>query len=221
MQYYGYLRRNPNSLPDSDHSSAEILMPKPENEMRCPRCESSRIQRDFDDANIVLRAIRVHKLLCNNCGLVFKGLDRRGKLRRAPTKDDAARNRRRGARYSAHLPATISLIEGNAQGGPASYSRPSAGHCEAISKFGMGLSLVGTHFGEEELSRVGRLLLVRLDLPEGSIEVVVTIVTCDRVGTERKRKWFLGVKLLQISEADTARLAAYLEKRAQAEPLVI
>jgi hypothetical protein len=85
----------------------------------------------------------------------------------------------------------------------------------------MGLSLVGTHFSEEELSRVGRLLLVRLDLPDGAIEVVVTIVTCDRIFAGPKSKWFLRVKLLQISEADTTRLTAYLEKRAQAEPLLI
>src|SRR6185295_9230748 len=135
--------------------------------MRCPRCKSSRIQRDFDDANVALRVIRVHKLLCNNCGLVFKGFDRLRTLRRAPTKYAARENNRRSApRYSAHLPAAISLIEGDAAAGKTSYSRPSAGHCEAISKSGMTLSLVGTRFSDEELSRVGRLLLVRLDLPE-------------------------------------------------------
>jgi hypothetical protein len=84
----------------------------------------------------------------------------------------------------------------------------------------MALSLVGTRFPEEELSRVGRLLWVRLELPEAAIEAVVTIVTSNRVG-ERKGKWSLGVKLLQMSEADTALLTAYLEKRAKAEPLVI
>jgi hypothetical protein len=85
----------------------------------------------------------------------------------------------------------------------------------------MGLSLVGTHFSEEELSRVDRLLLVRVDLPEASIEAVVAIVKYERVGVERKRKWFLRVKLVQMSESDTVLLAAYLEKRAQAEPLFI
>lgn len=193
-----------------------------ENEMRCPRCRSPRIQRDYDDTNIVLRFVRLHKLLCNNCGLVFSGFDRLQKLRRAPSKyANPELNHRRGPRYSAHLPAAISLIERNPQPGKVSYSRPSRGHCETISKFGMGLSFVGTRFPEEELSCAGRLLFVRVDLPEGPIEAVVTMVTRDRIGTERKRRWFLGVKLHQISEADTARLTAYLEKRGQAEPLVI
>ncbi len=190
--------------------------------MQCPRCKSPRIQRDFDDDNIVLRVIRVHKLLCNNCGLEFQGFDRQRQVRRAPTKRGAsAPNCRTAPRYSAHLSATISLIERNALTGKVSYSRPSAGHCENISKCGMGLSLVGTHFSEEELSRVDRLLLVRVDLPEASIEAVVAIVKYERVGVERKRKWFLRVKLVQMSESDTVLLAAYLEKRAQAEPLFI
>ena len=190
--------------------------------MQCPRCKSPRIQRDFDDANVVLRVIRVQKLLCNNCGLEFQGFDRQGEVRRAPTKRGAsAPNYRTAPRYSAHLPATISLIERNALTGKVSYSRPSAGHCEDISQCGMGLSLVGTRFSEEELSRVGRLLLVRLDLPEASIEAVVSIVKYNRVGAERKRKWFLGVKLVQMSESDTVLLAAYLQKRAKAEPLLI
>jgi len=89
-----------------------------------------------------------------------------------------------------------------------------------ISKFGMGLSLVGARFAEGELSRVGRLLFVRVDLPAGPIEAVVTIVTHHRSEGEGKGKWFLGVNIYQTSEADTARLAAYLEKRAQGEPLV-
>jgi transcription initiation factor TFIIIB Brf1 subunit/transcription initiation factor TFIIB len=43
--------------------------------MQCPRCESERIQRDYEDAVIVLRVIGLHKLVCNNCGLVFKRFD--------------------------------------------------------------------------------------------------------------------------------------------------
>lgn len=188
--------------------------------MQCPRCNSPRIQRDYDDANIVLRLVRLHKLLCNNCGLVFKGFDRLRNLRRSPSKyANPVLNRRRGPRFYAHLPAAISLINGTAQEGTVSYSRPSRGHCETISEYGMGLSFVGTRFAGEELSRVGRLLFVRVDLPEGAIEAVVTMVTHDRIGSEMKRKWFLGVKMHQISEADTARLKTYLEKRTQVEPL--
>lgn len=190
--------------------------------MQCPRCKSERIQRDYDDAVFFLRAFGLHKLLCNNCGLVFKGFDPLGTHQRTPAeKEKKIRNQRRGPRFYAHLPSAISLIDGTAQAGKVSYSQPSRGHCETVSKFGMRLSLVGTHFGEAELSQRGRLLFVRVDLPEGPIEAVVTIVSSDRTGEETKKKWILGVKIHQMSDVDREKLAAYLEKRSKGEPVII
>ena len=190
--------------------------------MRCPRCESQRIQRDYDDAVIVLRLVGLHKLLCNTCGLVFKGFDPLGSLQRAPSEAEKRRdNRRRGPRYNAHLPAAISLVDDRVQVGKVSYSEPSRGHCETISKFGMRLSLVGTRFSEGELSRIGRLLFVRVDLPEEPIEAVVSLVTHERTGDERKKKWLLGVRIHQISDDDKERLDSYLENRRREVPVVV
>ena len=190
--------------------------------MQCPRCQSERIQRDYDDAVFFIRMFGLHKLLCNNCGLVFKGFDPLGTQQREPS-DEAkqVRNRRRGARFYAHLPSAISLIDGKPQAGKVSYSQPSRGHCETISKFGMRLSLVGTRFTEADLSPSGGLLFVRVDLPDGPIEAVVTIVTSERVGGEGKKRWELGVKIHQISDEDSERLATYLAKRAKGEPVIL
>ena len=190
--------------------------------MRCPRCKSERIQRDYDDAVFFIRMFGLHKLLCNNCGLVFKGFDPLAKQQREPSeKPKQVRNRRRGARFYAHLPSAISLIDGKVQVGKVSYSQPSRGHCETISKFGMGLSLVGTRFSEADLSRIGSLLFVRVDLPDGPIEAVVTIVSAERAGEEGKKKWLLGVNIHQISEENRELLNAYLDKRRKGEPLII
>jgi len=190
--------------------------------MQCPRCKSERIQRDYDDAVFFLRALGLHKLLCNNCGLVFKGFDPLAKHQREPSeKPKQVRNRRRGPRYYAHLPSAISLIDGEVKVGKVSYSQPSRGHCETISKFGFGLSLSGTRFSEEDLSRKGRLLFVRLDLPEGPVEAVVKIVTSARTGEESKKRWLLGANIHQMSDDDRERLNVYLEKRRYDEPLII
>jgi transcription initiation factor TFIIIB Brf1 subunit/transcription initiation factor TFIIB len=190
--------------------------------MQCPRCKSERIQRDYDDAIFFLRVVGMHKLLCNNCGLVFKAFDPKGTHRRRPTdQDKPARNRRRAPRFYAHLPTAISLIDSNVQVGKASYSAPSRGHCETIGKFGLSLSLVGTRFPEAELSQIGRMLFVKIDLPEGLIEAVVTIVDYDRTGEGAKRKWQLGVKIHQMPDSDRERLASYLEKRGAGEPVAI
>lgn len=190
--------------------------------MRCPRCKSERIQRDYDDAVLLLRMVGMHKLLCNNCGLVFKGFDPLAAHQRAPSeKKKGVRNRRRGPRFYAHLPSAISLIDGKVQVGKVSYSQPSRGHCETISKVGMGLSLAGTRFSEADLSRIGRLLFVKVDLPDGPIEAVVTIVTSERTGEDPKKKWLLGVNIHQMSDADRERLAAYVEKRLKESPVII
>lgn len=191
--------------------------------MRCPRCKSERIQRDYDDAVVVLRLIGLHKLLCNNCGLVFKGFDPLRTVQREAKEDKRkGSSRRRGPRYNVHLPAAISLIDDKKQVGKVSYSEPSRGHCETISKYGMSLSLVGTRFTEGELSRPGRLLFVRIDLPDGPIEAVVAIVSHDRAGgDERRKKWLLGVKIQQMSDDDTERLENYLKTRADSRPVVI
>lgn len=190
--------------------------------MQCPRCKSERIQRDYDDAVVLLRMVGMHKLLCNNCGLVFKGFDPLGSHQRAPSeKQKRVRNRRRGPRYYAHLPCGISLIEGTAQVGKVSYSQPSRGTCETISIFGMRLSLVGTRFSEADLSKPGRLLFVRVDLPDGSIEAVVTIVTSERACEDARKKWLLGTKIHQMSDEDRARLTTYLEKRAKEDPVIV
>lgn len=183
--------------------------------MQCPRCQSERIQRDYDDASVFLRAVGMHKLLCNNCGLVFKGFDRAGKFQRAPktsTTKAQSHNRRRGPRVRTHLPAAISLIEGDATAGKVSYSQPSRGHCETISEFGMLLSLLGTRIPDGELTRKGRMLFVRVDLPNGPVESVVKIVTHERA-TDGQKRWQLGVQTHQMADADKELLTAYLERR--------
>jgi len=85
----------------------------------------------------------------------------------------------------------------------------------------MRLSLIGTRFPEAELSQTGRLLFVRVDLPEGSIEAVVKIVTAERAGDDGKKKWLLGVNIHQIADEDRERLVVYLEKRRLDAPVVL
>ena len=57
--------------------------------MECPRCKSERIQRDYDDAVFFIRMFGLHKLLCNNCGLVFKGFDPLRTHQREPSEKKA------------------------------------------------------------------------------------------------------------------------------------
>jgi hypothetical protein len=189
--------------------------------MWCPRCKSARIQRGYNDALIVLRLAGLHELLCNNCGLEFKGFDPLRKLGRVPAKrEEFGKNHRRFPRYKAHLAATISMVERNPVTWDVAYTQASRGHCETISQIGMALSFVGSRFSAEELTRPGCALFVTVSLPDGPVSAVASIVYFDRPGSKGRGRWLVGATISQMSEGDASRLAAYISKRAAAEPYV-
>jgi hypothetical protein len=84
----------------------------------------------------------------------------------------------------------------------------------------MALSFVGSRVSEQQLKRPGCPLYVTVNLTSGVIAAVLATVTCDRVGMNGQASWFVGAKITQMSDADAARLAQFLEKRAQGQPFV-
>ena len=189
--------------------------------MQCPRCKSPRVQRGYNDAAFPLRMLGLHELLCNRCGLEFKGFDPFARFARERSVETGSpRDRRRAPRYTLHVPANISLVEGEVRVGTVSYAQTSWGHCEVISELGMTLSFVGTRFTKEDLSRKDRLLFVSVALPNGPVDAVVSIVTVGRAESEVGiGKWIAGVSIYQIAEEDMTRLRYYLDRCAGAPPL--
>src|SRR5438132_5025314 len=189
--------------------------------MWCPRCKSTRLQRGYNDSAIVFQMAGLHELLCNNCGLEFRGFDPLRKLERVPARQkELINNHRRFPRYKVHLPATISLVERNPVTWEVSYSEASRGHCETISQGGMALAFVGTRFPEAQLTRPGCPLYVTVNLPGAVIAAVLSAISCERVGSKNQPRWLVGTAITQMSDSDVARLTAYLEKRAKSEPIL-
>jgi hypothetical protein len=187
--------------------------------MKCPKCGSESVQQHKAGSTLV-RLAGMRKLHCKKCGSIFHGFDPLGKLGRSKQQTKFL-NRRLSPRYPSHLPTEISLIQPSENRGKATYSEPSRGHCESINRFGMGLSLVGSRFPEDALTRIGGLLFVRVSLPETTLEAVVSIMNHRRVGEDKKRRWFLGVKIHQLSESDRSNLLSYLAERSHAQPLLV
>ena len=187
--------------------------------MWCPRCKSSRVQRGFHSSQIVLQVAGLHGLLCNNCGLEFKGFDPLRRLPRSPVKRKTFEaNQRRFPRYKVHLPATISLVERNVLTWDVGYTHRCRGHCETISQVGMALSFLGSRIPTDQLTRPGCALYVTLSLPAAEINTVVRVVYWDK--RRNGGGWSLGTTISQMGEVDAARLAAYIKKRSELEPLV-
>ena len=141
--------------------------------MQCPRCASTRIQRGYNDPQILLRIGGAHELLCNNCGLEFKSFRWAATFERVAAKGvQSDQSRRRAPRYEVHLPVTIRLVDQGASNEP-SFSQIVRGHCQTISSLGMALSFIGSRFDRAEIEKPGRLLLVVVSLPSGAVEAVV------------------------------------------------
>ena len=189
--------------------------------MKCPRCESLRIQLGFKKRSLLARLAGKDEFLCNNCGLEFQSVDSSGKVKRKPSSaiDGSHANRRRAPRYKSRLAASISLAEKDDDTGKLVLSKTSRGRCETISRVGMALSFKGSRFTSEDL-RTGHLLLVTITLPNGPVDAVLNTVSHDRIGKdEGAASWLVRGSIVQMSEGDTARLLSYLEKRANEAPL--
>ena len=184
--------------------------------MECPRCKSTRIQRGYNDPQILLRSGGAQELLCNNCGFEFKRFKWAANFKRvAATRKESDRNLRRAPRYKVHLPVTIRLVDQKANN-ETSLSPIVRGHCQTISSIGMALSFVGSRFDRAELEKPDRLLLVVVSLPSGAVEALVKTVTAERIeNSDGPANWFVGASLVQMSDADRSLLAAYLDKRTQ------
>lgn len=164
---------------------------------------------------MLFRLARLQELLCNNCGLEFRGFDAFGRFLRTPSTGKPV-NRRSAPRYHAHLPATISLGQQESGKDKLTFSQPVRGHCETISSTGLEVSFVGLRFGPEEFDQPGRILLVSIVLPNGPVDAVVSTVS--HVHLEKERglpTWLIGASIMQMSDTDRERLTVYLDKRAE------
>jgi hypothetical protein len=80
---------------------------------------------------------------------------------------------------------------------------------------------VGTKFKDEDVSRVGQIFFVIVDLPNGPIEAVVSVISHERSkGEQGKGKRLVAASLCNMNDSDTARLAAYLDKCAERKPVL-
>ena len=188
--------------------------------MWCPRCKSTRIQRGYDDSSIVFQMAGLHELLCNNCGLEFKGFDPLRRLKRSPAKQTPKRSTdRRFPRYKVHLPATIAVVERNPVTWEVTYQRAAQGHCEVIGQGGVSLVFVASRLREGDLP-LGCSLYVTIRLPGSVIAAVVSAITRERIGSSKQVKWRVGGAITQMSDGDAVKFTAYLQKLAKSEPVL-
>jgi ribosomal protein L37AE/L43A len=71
---------------------------------RCPKCRSRRVRRGYTDTPLLLRAIGIYSLLCENCNLLFKGFALPGTVPARGSRRRKMREREAAARGRAPRP---------------------------------------------------------------------------------------------------------------------
>src|SRR5215831_15442067 len=107
----------------------------------CPRCGSPRVQLGYGSTSLSQRIFGFNELLCNNCGLTFKGFAVPGSVKRSPSeKKERAGKRQLAKRFKVKFPVRVSVILNDSWGEPT-LSPVMEGLTRDISKIGLAMML--------------------------------------------------------------------------------
>ena len=121
-------------------------------------------------------------------------------------------DRRHARRVTAHLPITVGptgLRTGNGFRRQVSLQ----GHTLDISTSGLALIVPAIRIGEHYLTGEDRLLWLKLELSEQTIDMQVTPVRYESLDThERERGYLIGVRITDISDEHRAIYNQYVHR---------
>ena len=122
-------------------------------------------------------------------------------------------NRRRSKRKKVRLPFSI-VVAGPAKNINGSrQTRSLEGHTLDISPAGMSLIVPAIRIGEYHLVGESRAFGLRLELPDGAIEMQVAPVRYESLEDHKTESGFLiGVKIADMPETDRVKFAQYVSE---------
>jgi c-di-GMP-binding flagellar brake protein YcgR len=120
-------------------------------------------------------------------------------------------DRRRTKRQKARLAFTLSLAGAAVKVNGARQSAALKGHTLDVSVDGIALVVPSILLGEHHLVGENRKLNVKLELPEGMIEVRVAPIRYESLEDhETETGYLIGVKIVEMSETDRERFTQYM-----------
>lgn len=133
---------------------------------------------------------------------------------------DRRRAPRRGARVTARLPLSVSLLgEGQEfDEGHAGARRALAGSTRDLSGSGLTLLLPAVRVGDRYLTDTSGYLGITIELPGGPVHVLAAPARFEQlVGDAEGYAYLLGVRILKIKESARADYLTYLNTLAREE----
>jgi c-di-GMP-binding flagellar brake protein YcgR len=120
-------------------------------------------------------------------------------------------DRRRTKRQRARLAFTLSLAGTAAKVNGARQSAALRGHTLDVSVDGIALIVPSILLGEHHLVGENRKLNVKLELPEGMIELKVAPIRYESLEDhETETGYLIGAKIVEMSETDRERFTQYV-----------
>jgi hypothetical protein len=128
--------------------------------------------------------------------------------------DDFAGGRRQAprceARQSVSLRFSLSPDEKKA-GTSAPQSPLMAGETRNLSETGLAISLSSNHIGNQYFNVIGCTLQIKLDLPDGSVQILATPKWCKWfLEDETVKSYLLGLKIVEMIDEEWVRLVRYV-----------
>jgi hypothetical protein len=191
-------------------STIEIFSPN------CPRCRSPRVQLGYESTSLSERVFGLNELLCNNCGLTFKGFAVPGTVKRAPSeKKELAGNRQLAPRYKVKFPVSMTIPDTDPFGLDPKGPPRLEGVTRDISRIGLAVVVADVQRAGYNFSSTMHRLIVHVSLPNGGVELRAAPVRHERPNLQKAGAgWVIGLRIIKMGDRDCSRWLAYLDSLA-------
>lgn len=125
-------------------------------------------------------------------------------------------NRRRTKRVRARLGFTLSIADPRVSSNGSRRLPTLDGHTLDVSTTGLALVVPAIRIGEHYLAGSDRTLHIKLELPNGPVELKVGTVRYESLDDESG--YLIGARILEISDADRVSFEKYVAKLLRNEP---
>lgn len=120
-------------------------------------------------------------------------------------------NRRRAKRAEARLPFTLSLEDSRVSSNGFRRLPPLQGHTLDVSTTGVALVVPAIRIGGHYLAGTERRLFLKLDLPEGTVELTLIPVRYESLEEDPNETGYLiGTRIEDINDNDRSRFNDYV-----------
>jgi hypothetical protein len=128
-------------------------------------------------------------------------------------------NRRHSKRVQTRLSFTLSLSDPRVSSNGARRLPTLDGHTLDVSSTGLALIVPAIRIGEHYLAGSERRLHVKLELPSGSVEMIVTAVRYESLDEDKEESGYLiGARITEMADSDRASFEAYVTKILNGSP---